>query len=750
MKLKIYILLGFLFLWFSGFSQDYTEYLPAGFNNSQWFNTKSINNSYDISDTAYYTSRTQSGLLQYHKINRTIKSKTEYWSNDSELFCNLINVYNVGNEIHLVQGKCDEEPNNSNENLNHFWVYNGRKEFVFDFEIEIKGCDPVYSGKKVAGFYYFIVPINAKKCILIEIDIGNFSLRMQELIWKGFRFNTRIIGSVKKGNRDYLVLNSHFSQIQSYNMALIDVQSLRIEEQWRSDRNMIGITQAENGDFFILAESNDIDSQYVEFHLCRPDLTAYESKRIFLAFKRSTNLFFNRTAANDGKFYCAITNNQFIDKAASDYVFALNDNLDLQRIIVYPFYIANMDIQANLMTAWNPQSNYNYPIVDYKLDAFNCPTPEICETTEPTDSLRFSKEEFIESLREVSFSKNTLPKILKRTSRITYERNEDCADENVVTELNLLAEDYCQGEELNYFAQPISENTYTFRLVDQNFNPINSSLEYNQIIQTEGREPGTYHLILNDAFLRCKLTDTVTFEVHKTPKVDIKPSVINICRGDSVRISPSAEDFDYFQWKLNGSRISASLNTHFKESGDYNLELHKGECVASDQFTIKYIEGVPKGRKAKDTITCEESRIALRPMSFNHQELRWSDGSTDYYLWVEEEGMYTVEGFFECGKSIDTIIVDKEYCPTAKPVYLPNVFTPNGDGINDLFPQQGFQEIPYSIQIFNRWGELIFSCGGIDCHWDGRINTKDASDGVYIYYLNIEKKTYQGDITLIR
>lgn len=54
-------------------------------------------------------------------------------------------------------------------------------------------------------------------------------------------------------------------------------------------------------------------------------------------------------------------------------------------------------------------------------------------------------------------------------------------------------------------------------------------------------------------------------------------------------------------------------------------------------------------------------------------------------------------------------------------VYVPNAFTPNGDGINDLFtPVFSSQPVNYSLRIFSRWGEEMFSSNDVSVHWDGR------------------------------
>ncbi len=91
-------------------------------------------------------------------------------------------------------------------------------------------------------------------------------------------------------------------------------------------------------------------------------------------------------------------------------------------------------------------------------------------------------------------------------------------------------------------------------------------------------------------------------------------------------------------------------------------------------------------------------------------------------------------------------------------LYLPNAFTPNGDGNNDTFyPQgEGLVESKFEFYIFNRWGELIFESTEFNKEWDGTHLSEGAPVGQYVWkvvtkdlYTN-EKHTYHGHVTLIR
>ena len=89
---------------------------------------------------------------------------------------------------------------------------------------------------------------------------------------------------------------------------------------------------------------------------------------------------------------------------------------------------------------------------------------------------------------------------------------------------------------------------------------------------------------------------------------------------------------------------------------------------------------------------------------------------------------------------------------------IPNIFTPNNDGNNDVFYLEGWEDCieTFEMTVYNRWGVKIFESTNVYMEWDGRIsNGLEAPDGTYYYIFNIkdgsgEHKKYSGFITLVR
>lgn len=107
--------------------------------------------------------------------------------------------------------------------------------------------------------------------------------------------------------------------------------------------------------------------------------------------------------------------------------------------------------------------------------------------------------------------------------------------------------------------------------------------------------------------------------------------------------------------------------------------------------------------------------------------------------------------------NVATIQINSEPCLEEK--LIPNVFTPNGDGMNDLFYIPGVcPNEKYSLQIYDRWGTLMFSTTLRNNGWDGRSNAGvDAPEGVYYFVVNLhvlhpveEDETFKGFVRLLR
>lgn len=189
-------------------------------------------------------------------------------------------------------------------------------------------------------------------------------------------------------------------------------------------------------------------------------------------------------------------------------------------------------------------------------------------------------------------------------------------------------------------------------------------------------------------------------------------------------------------------------------SGQYITVRQQGlisNWVQIDNFSLDTCLGVLD--LGNDTTLCLRQNLILNATTFNSSYM-WQDNSTDSIYNVTEEGTYWVEVTDSCGSRTDTIVVTFISCDAL--IEMPNVFTPNNDGINDYFDPIIVENVGRAtIIIFNRWGQMLYETTDLRIGWDGTSNGSICSDGVYFWVVNYYDLTgaegdLSGFVTLIR
>lgn len=87
-------------------------------------------------------------------------------------------------------------------------------------------------------------------------------------------------------------------------------------------------------------------------------------------------------------------------------------------------------------------------------------------------------------------------------------------------------------------------------------------------------------------------------------------------------------------------------------------------------------------------------------------------------------------------------------------IYIPNSFTPNGDGLNDTFGAHGEAISDFQMQVFNRWGQVVFETANVTQRWDGTYEGVKVPQGSYVYKLtakgsNGNREDKKGTVTVV-
>ena len=101
------------------------------------------------------------------------------------------------------------------------------------------------------------------------------------------------------------------------------------------------------------------------------------------------------------------------------------------------------------------------------------------------------------------------------------------------------------------------------------------------------------------------------------------------------------------------------------------------------------------------------------------------------------------------------VVIDSTLIEVIRDFAIPNAFSPNGDGINDVFVIRTPYLVEFALRIFNRWGEEVFASNDIMVAWDGTFQGKPQEVGTYIYYLDAvndegERVRRSGSVILVR
>ena len=164
----------------------------------------------------------------------------------------------------------------------------------------------------------------------------------------------------------------------------------------------------------------------------------------------------------------------------------------------------------------------------------------------------------------------------------------------------------------------------------------------------------------------------------------------------------------------------------------------------------------------EDTTICDLDTIVLDAYSPAATYL-WSTGDTiDTIMNAQVSQLYVVTVTQGLCQTIESKRVDLSnvLCPGIDcSLKVGNVFTPNGDGVNDLFRVRSDCDIEtFGLNIYNRWGQLIHHSDNAMYGWDGTVYGEPASEGVYYYELvfkdtvivAVDNLDFRGSITLIR
>lgn len=204
-----------------------------------------------------------------------------------------------------------------------------------------------------------------------------------------------------------------------------------------------------------------------------------------------------------------------------------------------------------------------------------------------------------------------------------------------------------------------------------------------------------------------------------------------------------------YQWS-NGSSESTITGL---PAGNYDVKVTdiKGCNMQSPIIIINDINQAISVNIGRDTTICPGESLFLSPGNFT--SYFWQNGTTSAHFTVSQTGYYSVsvKDSLGCsGTGSINVMVD---CPN---VYFPNTFTPNNDWLNDGFGPWGGLSLlsKYRMNVYGRWGELIFTTDDPYKKWDGSYKSSLLPTGTYTWYASFRLRGTvnfrKGTVTILR
>ncbi len=275
---------------------------------------------------------------------------------------------------------------------------------------------------------------------------------------------------------------------------------------------------------------------------------------------------------------------------------------------------------------------------------------------------------------------------------------------------------------------------------DKNTNHVFLPLDTNR----HGGYGPSYHI---DAVYLYLHTDTI-FNVYLGKDT-------TICAGQNIALHAWHDDgfklqdtVKTFLWSTGSVDSSITVNQPgmYWVTVTYNQRFSQTDTILINPHTPPYLTGLP------DSVgDCLGTSISLNAYQDGYRTFDWSTGETTKNINAQDSGLVWLQAYSVCDTISDTVWVNLFNCDTLEPaptVYIPNAFSPNGDGLNDTWE---IVNLPpeNEVTVLSRWGEVIFSSTNYQSNWAATDNqNKKLPAGVYVYkvsyvvYPGIRKNKY--------
>ncbi len=289
----------------------------------------------------------------------------------------------------------------------------------------------------------------------------------------------------------------------------------------------------------------------------------------------------------------------------------------------------------------------------------------------------------------------------------------------------------------------ISNGAVSYSWYNQNLDLIGNS----NTLEVSPSTASTYYLSVLDAN-SCSFRDTINIAIRTPSKMSAKSSAPIVCKDGTVLLE--ADGGLNYSWSINNNppfAFSSAVEVAPIQSTIYKVEIVDSICNSSQVIELPIELKMPPNLSIvqSNNITCKTPEAVLRVTGgesfvwfLNNENL--SSQTNSIKIKPIETSTYRVIAFDDNGcSSIDSIRVVVDFSDKYGNPAIPSAFSPNKDGKNDCFAIKNWpRSTTFSFEIFDRYGQLIFSTANTDACWDGTLRGKQQPEGTYIYQIRSE------------
>nr|MDQ3048443.1 PKD domain-containing protein [Bacteroidota bacterium] len=281
----------------------------------------------------------------------------------------------------------------------------------------------------------------------------------------------------------------------------------------------------------------------------------------------------------------------------------------------------------------------------------------------------------------------------------------------------------------------------------------------------------TYTVTVTDG-CGVSVTGTIPVTVNPLPVIDLSPQSAVACNEVTMNFmdNSTTNSGAGYSWAFGdgGSSAHVSPSHTYTSSGNYVIHVTVTSsfgCVNTASTSANVI--VNAGTHAQFTTEAMDGTVISPTYKFissstNAAYHHWYFGDGGMSTLVNpthtypDKGEYLVKLVTTTAEGcVDSVSIPLEIRPVFT-LYIPNAFTPDGNGNNDYFIPKGAEINEFSMMIFDRWGEMIFQSNDLSKGWDGKANNGSniAQQGVYVYKISVRDfeqryHAYTGHVTLL-